>query len=144
MEEVEDLKIFEKGDKVLFEGRSRPLTVEEIKEEAVIIRGPKGGRYQLFEEEDARHFLISKPGNRDYASYAEGVRKVGEWREMEEDRFVHTDTEASAELVKSEADFWTVNVEDLDHDLDLPKYGYSSKEAAREELEKLVEGNPEG
>ncbi len=144
MEKIEDIANLERGDKVLFDGRSKPLIVEEVKEEAVIIRGPNGGRYQLFDEEDAKHFLISKPGDREYASYAKDIRKIGEWKEKQEDKFVHSDTEASAELVKSDAGFWTVKVEGLNHDLDLPKYGYSSKKAAREELEKMVEKNPEG
>lgn len=144
MGNVEDLQVLEEGDKVLFDGRAKPLTVEEVKEEAVIIKGPNGGMYQLFDEEDAKHFLISKPGDREYASYAKGLRKIGEWKQMDEDEFVHSNTEASVKLVKSKAGFWTVEVEGLKHDLDLPKYGYSSKDAAREELEKLVDRNPEG
>ena len=143
MDKIESIQNLSEGDKLLYEGKSKPLEVKEMQEEAVIIEGPNGGRYQLFEEEDAKHLLVSKPGNKDYASYAKKVRKIGEWIKKK-DRYIHTDTEASVELYKNKVGFWNVKVEGMDADFDEPKYGFSNKEKAEEEASKIVESNPEG
>lgn len=144
MQKVDDLSDLEEEDKVLFKGRSKPLKVKELKDNTVIIKGPNGGLYQLFDAEEARDFLISKPGDREYASYAEELRKVGEWKEKDENKYVHSDTEASIELVRNEVGFWTLEIKGLDHEADLPLYGYSDRASAEEELEKLIKKNPEG
>lgn len=143
MEEIKKPGELEKGDKILFKGRSRPLKVEKADEEKALIKGPLGGEYELFDAEDAKHLLVSKPGDRDYASYAENVRKIGEWKKKE-DEFTHTDTEASVKLYRNEAGFWNVKIDGLDADFDRPRYGFSNKEKAMEEALKIVEKNPEG
>ena len=143
MEKINSIQNLEQGDKILYEGKSKPLKVKEVKEDKVIIAGPLGGKYQLFEEEDAKHLLVSKPGNKDYASYAKNVRKIGEWIKKEE-KYIHTDTEASVKLYKNKVGFWNVKVENIDADFDEPKYGFSNKEKAEEEASKIVEKNPEG
>ncbi|WP_414838032.1 hypothetical protein ACK3SF_01370 [Candidatus Nanosalina sp. VS9-1] len=142
MEEIKDLGKLDEGDKILFDERSQPLEIQETDEKKVIVEGPKGGQYQIFDE-DAKHFLISKPGDREYASYIKNLRRIGEWIETDEDSYRHTDTEASLELVKNSAGFWTVKASGIQN-LDLPKYGFSDKEAAREQLEKILDSNPEG
>lgn len=144
MEEIENLQELEQADRVLFGDRATPLDVEEVSEDGVKIKGPKGGEYELYTEEDAKHPLIAKPGNRRYASYAENLRKVGEWEKEKEKTWKHTDTGAKISLVKNSAGFWNLEVENLDEELDLPKYGFSDKEKAREELEKIMDKNPEG
>jgi len=143
METIKHLEKLDEGDKVLYNGKSMPLEIKKKEDETVILEGPKGGKYQLFEEEDANHLLVSKPGNRDYASYAKNVRKIGEWIEKQ-DKYVHSDTEASVELYMNEVGFWNVKVEGLNADFDEPKYGFSNKEKAEEEASKIVEKNPEG
>lgn len=143
MDKIDSIKQLSEGDKILYEGKSRPLEVKKIEENAVIVEGPLGGQYQLFEEDDAKHLLVSKPGNKDYASYAKNVRKIGEWIE-EDDKYIHSDTEASVELYRNKVGFWNVKVEGLDADFDEPKYGFSNKEKAEEEASKIVEKNPEG
>lgn len=143
MEKINSIQNLEQGDKILYEGKSKPLKVKEVKEDKVIIAGPLGGKYQLFEEEDAKHLLVSKPGNKDYASYAKNVRKIGEWIKKEE-KYIHTDTEACVKLYKNKVGFWNVKVENIDADFDEPKYGFSNKEKAEEEASKIVEKNPEG
>lgn len=143
MEKIKHIEKLEDGDKILFDGRSQPLEVQKTEKDRIIVEGPKGGKYQLFEEEDAKHLLVSKPGNKDYASYAENVRKTGEWTE-EDDKYIHSDTEASVELYKNEIGFWNIEVEGLKADFDEPKYGFSNREKAEEEASKIVEKNPEG
>lgn len=144
MEKIQSIQNLEQGDKILYKGKSKPLEVKEIKEDNVIIAGPLGGEYQLFEEEDAKHLLVSKPGNKDYASYAKNVRKIGEWIQKDEDKYIHSDTEASVELYKNKVGFWNVKVKDIDADFDEPKYGFSNREKAEEEASKIIEKNPEG
>ena len=143
MDEVNAIEDLSEGEKILYEGKSRPLEVKKIEENAVIVEGPLGGQYQLFEEDDAKHLLVSKPENKDYASYAKNVRRIGEWTEKD-DKYVHSDTEASVELYRNDAGFWSVKVEGMDADFDEPKYGFSNKENAEEEASKIVENNPEG
>ena len=143
MEKIKELEKLREGDRILFDERSQPLEAEKIEKDKILVEGPKGGQYQIFDE-DAKHFLISKPGDREYASYIQNLRKVGEWEKLEDGKFHHSDTEASLELVKKSTGFWTIKSSNFDEDLDLPKYGFSNKEAAQEQLEKILKSNPEG
>lgn len=143
MEEISKIEELEEQDRILFNDRARPLKVAECKKDSVLLEGPLGGRYQLFEEENADHLLVSKPGDREYASYAKDLRRTGEWIETDKG-FEHTDTEASVHLVRNDSGFWSLKVSDLDADFDIPKYGFSDKEYAEEEMKKIVENNPEG
>ena len=144
MEKIENPQNLEERDRVLFDERATPLDVEEVSKEGVKIAGPKGGEYELYTEEDAKHPLIAKPGNRRYASYAKNLRKVGEWQKKSEKTWEHTDTGAQISLEKNSAGFWNLEIENFDEEIDLPKYGFSDLENAREEAEKIVDKNPEG
>lgn len=141
---VENLEQLAEGDRILFDDRATPLTVEEISEDGVKIQGPNGGEYELYTEEDAKHPLIGKPGNRRYSSYAKNLRKVGEWQKTGEKTWKHTDTGAKITLEKNSAGFWNLEIENFDEEVDLPKYGFSDLENAKEEAEKIVDKNPEG
>ncbi len=141
---VEDLQDLKEGDRVLFNDRATPLEVEEVSEDGVKIKGPNGGKYELYTEEDAKHPLIAKPGNRRYSSYAKNLRKVGEWQKIGEKTWKHTDTDAEITLEKNSAGFWNLEIENFEEDVDLPKYGFSDLENAMEEAEKIVAKNPEG
>jgi hypothetical protein len=144
MENIEDLADLEGGDRVLFDERAKPLTVKEVGEEGIIVQGPNGGEYRIYDEEDAKHFLIAKPGKERYASYCRNLRRVGEWEKLDAKTWRHTDTEAEVSVVKNQAGFWTLDVKNFEEELDLPKYGFSDLENAEEEAEKFVEKNPEG
>lgn len=143
MEAIKTLDKLDEGDRILFDERSQPLEVKEKEGEKIIVEGPKGGSYQIFDE-DAKHFLISKPGDREYASYIRNLRRVGEWEKFEDGKYKHTDTEALLELVKKDTGFWTIQASNFDVEIDVPKYGFSDKEAAEEQLEKILNSNPEG
>ena len=132
---------FERGDKILFNDRKTPLTVSEIEDDRMLVEGPSGGEYEIYFDGDTR--LVAKPGNRKYSSYCKDLRKVGEWV-REGDKWVHSKTEASIEVVKKDNGFWTLESEKFEGELDLPMYGYSSKEFAVEDLEKFIEKRPEG
>ena len=143
METIEALDKLNEGDRILFDERSQPLEVKELEEQKIIVEGPKGGQYQIFDE-DAKHFLISKPGDREYASYIQNLRRVGEWEKLEDRKYRHTDTEASLELLQKDTGFWTIQASKFDTEIDVPKYGFSNREAAEEQLEKILQSNPEG
>lgn len=132
---------FEEGDRILFNDRKTPLTVEKIEDDEMEVSGPSGGEYEIYFDGDTR--LVAKPGNRKYSSYCKDLRKVGEW-EREDDEWIHSKTEASIKVVKKDNGFWTLESEKFEEDLDLPKYGYSSKEFAVEDAEKFVGKRPEG
>ena len=132
---------FEKDDKILFNDRKAPLTVEQVKEEEMEVSGPSGGEYEIYYDGDTR--LVAKPGNRKYSSYCKDLRKVGEWR-REEDEWVHSKSEASIKLEKKDNGFWTLKSEKFEDELDNPMYGFSNREAALEEVEKFIENCPEG
>lgn len=144
MEEIKDLQKLETEDKVLFEGRKKPLTVEKISENGAIIKGPNGGEYKIYEENDAKHFLIAKPGNERYSSYCKKLRRIGEWEKTGDRKWRHTDTNAEISIIKNSAGFWTLKIEKLEENIDLPKYGFSDLENAQEEAHKILENNPEG
>lgn len=132
---------FEKDDKILFNDRKTPLTVEQVKEEEMEVSGPSGGEYEIYYDGDTR--LVAKPGNRKYSSYCKDLRKVGEWI-REDDSWIHSKSEASIKLEKKDNGFWTLKSEKFEDELDNPMYGFSNREAALEEVEKFIESCPEG
>lgn len=132
---------FEKDDKILFNDRKTPLTIEEVKEEEMKVTGPSGGKYEIYYDGDTR--LVAKPGNRKYSSYCKDLRKVGEWIRTE-DEWIHSKSEASIKLEKKDNGFWTLKSEKFEDELDNPMYGFSNREAALEEVEKFIESCPEG
>ena len=132
---------FEKDDKILFNDRKTPLTIEEVKEEEMKVTGPSGGEYEIYYDGDTR--LVAKPGNRKYSSYCKDLRKVGEWIRTE-DEWIHSKSEASIKLEKKDNGFWTLKSEKFEDELDNPMYGFSNREAALEEVEKFIENCPEG
>lgn len=131
----------EEGQKILFNERKTPLTVEKVEEDRVLVAGPSGGEYEIYQEEDA--LLVCKPGNRRYSSYCKDLRDVGEWN-REGDTWKHSKTGAKVTLEKKENGFWTINSEKFGPEIDTPMYGYSNKEFAEEDAEKFVKNNPEG
>lgn len=143
-EGVEDVSELSEGERILYGEKKTPLTVKQVEEGEAKVEGPKGGEYLLYNEQGAKHPLVSKPGNKRYASYAENLRKVGEWNRKDEKTWKHTGTKAKIQLVTSPAGFWTLDTENFDEDLDLPRYGFSNLENAKEEAEKILEKNPEG
>lgn len=132
---------FNQGDRILFNDRKTPLTVENIEGEVMEVAGPSGGEYEIYYDGDTR--LVAKPGNRKYSSYCKDLRKVGEWvREGYE--WVHSKTQASIKVVRKDNGFWTLKSEKFEDELDNPMYGFSDREAAEEEVEKFIEKRPEG
>ncbi len=133
----------EDGDRILFSDRKQPLTVTDTGGDRVLVEGPQGGEYMLFRaEDDPDTLLVAAPGNRQYASYVEDLRIVGEWAEQGDGHWVHTDTGASIRLEKTDAGFWTLEVDGLD--ADVPRYGFTTRDIAVEEAESLMRDNPEG
>lgn len=128
----------EEGQRILFNDRSRPLTVEEVEDDRVLVKGPSGGEYEIYRDDGTT--LVCRPGNRRYSSYCEDLREVGEWN-REGDSWRHSGTGAELRLERKENGFWTI---ESDLDVDVPKYGYSTKEFAEEEAEKYIRNNPEG
>jgi len=132
---------FSEGDKILFNDRKTPLTVDEIEGGKMAVKGPSGGEYEIYYDGDTR--LVAKPGNRKYASYCKNLRKVGEWIKQG-DKWVHSKTEASIKIVRKDNGFWMLKSEKFDDALDNPMYGFSNKETAIEEVEKFIGERPEG
>ncbi len=141
MEELGDLQ---EGDRILFNDRKMPLTVQETEKDSVLVEGPNGGRVRLFRAEETDDVLYCRPGNRDYASYLENLRKTGRWKKNSRKIWTHTGSGADLKLVKNEAGFWTVQTQDFNENLDLPKYGFSSREDAEEKIHEIMEKYPEG
>lgn len=146
---MKDIKIYqelEEGEKILFDSRAQPLEVSNIEDDQIQIEGPSGGEYILFIAEEQQRVLISKEGNRDYASYIENLRKVGKWQKKENDNWQHSKSGAELKLEKNETGYWTIKTDDFDvkKEVDLPLYGYSGKEFAEEDIEKIIKNNPEG
>jgi len=132
---------FEEGERILFNDRKTPLNIFDIGDERMLVEGPSGGEYEIYFDGDTR--LVAKPGNRKYSSYCKDLRKVGEWV-REEEKWIHSKTEASIEVVEKDNGFWTIKSEKFEDELDLPMYGYSSKEFALEDVQKFIEKRPEG
>lgn len=134
-----NLEKFEEGDKVLFNERKTPLEVVDTLEEEIFVEGPNGGEYEIYLDEGT--LLVCKKGNRRYSSYCEDLRKIGEWI-REGDTWRHSKSGAEVSLSENENGYWFVRSEKLE--VDNPMYGFSSKEFAVEEAEKIVGKNPEG
>ncbi len=132
---------FREGDKILFNDRKKPLTVDEIEDGKMAVKGPSGGEYEIYYDGDTR--LVAKPGNRKYASYCKNLRKVGKWIKKG-DKWVHSKTEASIKIIRKDNGFWTLKSEKFHDELENPMYGFSNKEAAIEEGEKFIGKRPEG
>lgn len=140
---TETYKNLQVGDKVLFNDRKQPLTVEELNEDRVLIEGSQGGEYQIYLSEDEENVLFSKRDSRRYASYCKDLRKVGEWKK-EGNLWKHSKTDAKISLSQNEVGYWKIEVENIGSDLEQPKYGYSDKEEAIKDIEKVIRDNPEG
>jgi hypothetical protein len=138
-----ELEKLEEEDHVLFGDRKTPLKVTSIEDDHVLVAGPNGGEYELYNAEDTDRLLVCKPGNRRYSSYADDLRKTGEWKKTS-DGWKHSKTENYVKLVKNSIGFWTLETSLDSNELDLPKYGYSDREAAEEDAEKLIKKHPEG
>ncbi len=137
-----NLHNLKKGDRVLFNQREIPLEVSDVDENRVHVKGPRGGEYILFPaENDPELLLVANKGSREYASKVENLREVGEWKKTGENKWRHSKSSCEINLIKNDAGFWTIETA---LEIDLPKYGYSSKEIAVEEIEQLIEKNPEG
>jgi hypothetical protein len=136
----------EKSDRILFESRAQPLKVEEVGEDQIMIEGPSGGEYILFVAEEKDRVLISKDGSRDYASYVDNLRKVGEWEKIDENRWKHSKSDSELKIERTETDYWTIKTDDfkLEEEIDLPLYGYSDHEFAEEDVKKFINKHPEG
>lgn len=134
-----ELEKIEEEDRVLFNDRATPLTVEEVTEDAVFVAGPKGGEYEIYEDDGT--LLVCKKGNRRYSSYCKNLRKVGTW-EREGDEWIHSISGAKIWLEEDDNGFW--HVESDGFEPDNPMYGFSSKEFAVEEAERIIENNPDG
>lgn len=146
---MKDTKIYKKleeGNHILFNGRSQPLEVTEIEEDKIRIKGPSGGEYILFIADQKDRVLISKEGKRDYASYVDNLRKTGEWRKTGKYVWKHSKSRAEIKLEKKETGYWTIKTDDfnLKSEIDLPLYGYSDREFAKEDVEKFIKKHPEG
>ncbi|MFB6200200.1 MAG: hypothetical protein ABEJ83_04925 [Candidatus Nanohaloarchaea archaeon] len=132
----------QEGEKILFNERKLPLTVENRDENRVHVKGPRGGEYILFPaEENAELILYASKGSREYASKIESLEKAGDWRKIEETLWKHSQTGEEIKLEKNSAGFWTVKT---GLNADTPKYGFSDREAAEEFAEKLIKDNPRG
>lgn len=134
-----NLEKFEEGDKVLFNDRKTPLEVVEAFEDEIFVEGPNGGEYEIYLDEGT--LLVSKKGNRRYSSYCKDLRKIGEWI-REDDTWRHSKSSAEVSLEQNENGYWFVRSEKFE--VDNPMYGFSSKEFAVEEAEKIIGKNPEG
>lgn len=142
MGDIETFRSLEEGDRILFNDRQIPLEVDERDDNRLHVKGPQGGEYIVFEAEEQERLLIAPKGRRSYAAYLDDLREVGKWIE-EENVWKHSKTGATVELVENEIGRWTVETS-LDADFSPPKYGYSDRESAEEDAEKLVEKHPEG
>lgn len=136
-------KELKENDRILFNNRSVPLTVKKRISDGVIVEGPNGGEYELYTNEGAK--LVSKKNSRKYSSYAENIRKVGKWLREEKNIWKHSKTDAKIQIRKNSAGFFKINFEGFDsNEIDQPKYGYSEREFAEEDVKKLIKKNPEG
>lgn len=142
MIEKEPTNNLEKGEKILFNSRKIPLTVTQVKKDRVLVEGPNGGQYQIYQENES--LLISDKDSRRYSSYCQNLRKVGKWKTKEENQYRHTKSGSVIKLERSETGYWHIKT-DLDtSNYDMPKYGFNDKEVAEKQLEKIKKDYPEG
>lgn len=130
-------------DRILFNDRSVPLTVKKEINDGVIVEGPNGGEYELYTNEGSD--LVSKKDSRRYSSYVKNIRRVGKWLKNGKDTWKHSKTDAKIKIRKNSAGFFKIEIEEINSDeIDPPKYGYSEREFAEEDVKKLINKNPEG
>ena len=132
---------FEEGEKILFNDRKTPLTISDVSNERMLVEGPSGGEYEIYFDEST--LLVCRKGGREYSSYCEGLRSVGEWVRSE-NVWRHSVSGAEIRVVEKDNGFWTIKSEKFDGELDNPLYGFTSFEGAVEEVEDFVGGYPEG
>lgn len=146
MSAVTVLEQLEDGDRVLYNEKKSPLTVESVEDEEVTVQGPKGGEYLLFiADDDPELVLESQSGNKQYSSRVDDLRVVGQWEQTGDDQWRHTRTGAEVSLVETGAGYWTVEITGFEGEgPDVPKYGFTAKTHAREAAETFMEDYPEG
>lgn len=134
------------GDRILYNEKQQPLTVIDVRADAVQVEGPQGGRYLLFTApDDPDTVLESTSGNREYAREITDLRVVGEWKQIDTDAWEHTQTGAQVALEQTGAGYWTLSIDNFAGELpDIPQYGFTSKEIALDEAEQFMEDHPEG
>jgi hypothetical protein len=132
------------GARILFNDRKQPLTVVESGTERLLVDGPNGGEYVIFQApDDPETLLVAKPGNRQYASRVEGLRTVGRWAEDGDQRWQHTETGAVVAVVENDAGHPTVRVEGIDPP-EIPAYGFLSEDDAVAAAREFIRDHPEG
>ncbi len=140
------LDTLEEGDRVLYNTKQTPLTVIAVQDTDVIVEGPYGGEYLLFPApDDPSVILESQSGNKEYARKVEDLRTVGEWTQTGEDAWKHSRTGATVTLETTDAGYWTLTIAGFSGDKpDVPQYGFTSKDVARDEAEAFMDAHPEG
>lgn len=133
------LKKLKEGNRVIFNDRAQPLKVKETGKNFIYVEGPKGGEYEIYRDGDT--LLVCKKDTRRYSSYCKNLRKVGEWIK-EGNKWHHSISGAEVRIKKDENGFWRVKSDTFE--VENPKYGFSSKEFAKEEAEKILAKNPDG
>lgn len=143
MNDIKTFTTLEKDDKILFNSRKTPLTVEEVKENEKIVSGPKGGEYILYltEEDD---LLVSRKDNKRYSSYVEDLRKTGEWIKKDEKTWSHSKTNLEAKICSKPTGYYYILIDGKEDVIEQPKYGFNDLEVAKEELKSFIDNNPEG
>lgn len=132
----------EKGDKILFNSRKIPLTVNKVMEDRVEVEGPNGGKYQIYRENNT--LLVSDTDSRKYSSYCKELRKVGKWEKQGQNHYKHSKSGTEIKLERSETGYWHIKTSLDTSKYDMPKYGFNDKEVAEKQLEKIKKDYPEG
>lgn len=137
--EIEDL---EKGDKILFNDRKKPLeVVEKIEKKEAKVEGPGGATYILYK--DGKTDLFASEGNRKYSSYLEDLRKIGQWNTHGREEWVHSKTGAKI-IIEDNNGLWQVTTEGFSPSMESPLYGFTTEQVAVEHVQKIIEKHPEG
>ena len=141
-EEINDL---EKGEKILFNDRKKPLEVIEINETEegieAEVQGPGGAIYVLYKDGDTD--LVASKGNRKYSSYLKDLRKIGEWENRGRGKWEHSKTGAKI-TVEDNDGLWQVETEGFNPSIQPPLYGFTTEQVALEHVEKIIGKHPEG
>lgn len=146
MSSADVLQALSEGDRVLYNTKQQPLTVKTAADETVTVVGPQGGEYLLFLAPDNPELVLeSRSGNREYASKVTDLRIVGVWEQETENRWVHSQSGATVELVKTDTGHWTLIIQDFAGEQpDIPRYGFLTRKHAKEAASNFIEKNPEG
>jgi len=61
-------------------------------------------------------------------------------------KWSHSKSNSEFRLEKKDTGYWTIRTDDfnVEEEIDLPMYGYSDREFAREDLKKIIKKHPEG